>query len=76
MENVASSGLTPALDLNCAVRDEAYVFLAAATAKGPMGATRNAVNWPSAATTLSALPNTVSRVSAGFLSGTLLAAAS
>lgn len=76
VENVASSGLTPALDLNCAVRDEAYVFLAAATAKGPMGATRNAVNWPSAATTLSALPNTVSRVSAGFLSGTLLAAAS
>ncbi|MFJ7789243.1 M64 family metallopeptidase [Pseudomonas viridiflava] len=76
VENVASNGLTPALDLNCAVRDEAYVFLAAATAKGPMGATRNAVNWPSAATTLSALPNTVSRVSAGFLSGTLLAAAS
>ncbi|WDG78239.1 hypothetical protein PUP68_16805 [Pseudomonas chlororaphis] len=53
-----------------------YVFLAAATAKGSMGARRNAVSWPSAATAFSALPSTVSRVSADFLSGTLLAAAS
>ncbi len=76
LENVGSSGLVPALDLNCAVRDEASVFLTAATSKGPVGATRNAVAWPATATTLSALPGTVTRVSAGILSGTLLAAAS
>ena len=76
LETVTSIGLTPALDLNCAVRDEAFVFLAAATAKGPVSATRNAVAWPTNAAPLSSLPATVSRVSAGFLSGTLLAAAS
>lgn len=76
LENVNSSGLMPALDLNCAVRDEASVFLASATSAGAFGATRNATAWPAAATPLSALPSTVSRVSAGILSGTLLAAAS
>ncbi|GAB7529256.1 hypothetical protein PS3A_16650 [Pseudomonas sp. 3A(2025)] len=76
LESVPSTGLVPARDLNCAVRDEAFVFLAAATASGPVGATRNAVAWPASASALSALPSTVSRVSAGILSGTLLAAAS
>lgn len=76
LENVSSTGLTPALDLNCAIRDETSVFLAAATSKGPFGATRNAAAWPATASSLSALPATVSRVSAGLVSGTLLAAAS
>lgn len=76
LENVSSTGLAPALDLNCAIRDETSVFLAAATSKGPFGATRSAAAWPASASSLSALPVTVSRVSAGLVSGMLLAAAS
>ncbi len=70
------SGLTDVTDLACAVRDEASVILTAATPSGPVGVTRNAMGWAASTGPIAALPQKVSRVSAGILSGTVLAAAS
>jgi len=69
-------GLSPALDLNCAVRDDSNIFLTAATAAGSVGALHDSLGWPTSAAPIPALPQTVHRVSAGILSGVLLVAAS